>query len=123
MRVCLCVFVCMSAFDMYQEELEKMNHATHMQLHAMQMERIVSAAWFINFLPKLEEYSKRTATPIPSCCFQFLIVAKFVLMFDLKFTVDLFYKIIENTVAVEDHTKLVGEFLVYVCMVLIFQFH
>ena len=87
-----------------------MNHSTHIQLHAMQMERIINAAWFVNILPKLEEYAKRTATPIPSCCFQFLVVAKFIIMFDLKFSIDLFYKIIENIVEPEDHTKLVGEF-------------
>jgi hypothetical protein len=87
-----------------------MNKRAKIQQHNEYVERISQVAWYTTAISKLREFLKRSATPIPTCCFQFLIVLKYLFMFGFAFDSEsLFYNIMENTVlSPEDHSKLVG---------------
>jgi hypothetical protein len=92
-----------------QKEIAIMNRKARTQQHVDYMNRISAVGWFAGAVRKLQEVMKRSATPIPTGCFQFLTVLKYLFMFGFQFdSEDLFYKVTGPIFTPEDYSKLVG---------------
>ena len=71
------------------------------------MENIVKTPWFSVCISKLQEAANRKGQPIPLSCLKFLGVLKCLFMVGRDLTPELFYYVMERTVAKEDHIHLV----------------
>lgn len=97
-----------SAVSSTKKTLHKLEQSAKNRIWRDSMELLLDSSWFVNFVSKLREGTKRLSTPIPTGSLKFLVVTKYIIVFGWKLDASLFYRIMELCVTdLDEHRKLI----------------